>query len=106
LILNNQVFNVISASFGIFLFIKSIVVFRRTVKTEKTTGSKELRADPLSSQLNAGNVKLVKGDWNKAFIEEFRKFPRGKHDDIVDATSLAFNAANQPIKKPARFYSC
>jgi predicted phage terminase large subunit-like protein len=76
-----------------------------SVQTEKTSGSKELRADPLSSQLNAGNVKLVKGDWNKEFIEEFRKFPKGKHDDIVDATSLAFNAANQPIKQPARFYS-
>jgi len=40
-----------------------------SVRAEKTTGSKELRADPLSSQLNTGNVKLVKGDWNKEFIE-------------------------------------
>jgi predicted phage terminase large subunit-like protein len=76
-----------------------------SVQTEKTSGPKELRADPLSSQLNAGNVKLVRGDWNKEFIEEFRKFPKGRHDDIVDATSLAFNAANQPIKQPAKFYS-
>jgi predicted phage terminase large subunit-like protein len=61
------------------------------VSTERSTANKETRADPLSSQLNAGNVKLVRGDWNKAFIEELRQFPFGKHDDQVDAVSLAFN---------------
>jgi predicted phage terminase large subunit-like protein len=69
-----------------------------SVRTEKVTGSKELRADPFSSQLNAGNVKLVRGEWNKVFIDELRTFPRGKHDDMVDAASLAFNAANRPSK--------
>ncbi len=69
-----------------------------SVRTERATGSKELRADPFSSQLNAGNVKLVRGDWNKAFIDELRTFPRGRHDDQIDAVSLAFNAANQPSK--------
>jgi predicted phage terminase large subunit-like protein len=69
-----------------------------SVRTERATGSKELRADPFSSQLNAGNVKLVRGEWNKAFIDELRTFPKGKHDDQVDAASLAFNAANQPSK--------
>ncbi len=69
-----------------------------SVRTERATGSKELRADPFSSQLNAGNVKLVRGEWNKAFIDELRTFPRGRHDDMVDAASLAFNAANQPSK--------
>jgi predicted phage terminase large subunit-like protein len=67
-----------------------------SVRTERATGSKELRADPFSSQLNAGNVKLVRGDWNREFIDELRTFPKGKHDDQIDAVSLAFNAANQP----------
>jgi predicted phage terminase large subunit-like protein len=69
-----------------------------SVRTERATGSKELRADSFSSQLNAGNVKLVRADWNREFIEELRTFPRGKHDDMIDAVSLAFNAANQPSK--------
>jgi predicted phage terminase large subunit-like protein len=69
-----------------------------SVRTERATGSKELRADSFSSQLNAANVKLVRGDWNREFIEELRTFPRGKHDDMIDAVSLAFNAANQPSK--------
>lgn len=61
------------------------------VQTEKTSGSKELRADPLSAQINAGNVRIVRGDWNAEYIEELRQFPRGRHDDQVDATTLAFN---------------
>jgi predicted phage terminase large subunit-like protein len=69
-----------------------------TVQTERVTGTKELRADPFSSQVNAGNVKIVRGDWNKSYIDELRTFPRGRHDDQVDASSLAFNAANKPAK--------
>lgn len=68
-----------------------------TVRTERSTSAKELRADPLSSQINAGNVRLLRGEWNKAFIEQFRSFPHGKHDDKVDASSLAFNELNGTI---------
>lgn len=61
------------------------------VKAERVSGSKETRADGFASQVNAGNVKLIAGDWNKAFIEELRTFPLGKNDDICDAASDAFN---------------
>lgn len=64
------------------------------VSTERSTANKEQRADPFSSQVNAGNVKLVRGPWNKAFLEELRQFPFGAHDDQVDAVSLAFNHLN------------
>lgn len=70
-------------------FIKLLNGF--SVRTEKTSGSKELRADPLSAQINAGNFRIVRGDWNADFLEELRQFPRGRHDDQVDALSLAFN---------------
>lgn len=77
-------------------FIKLLDGF--AVQTERATGSKALRADPFSSQVNAGNVRLVRGNWNTAFIEELRQFPLGRHDDQVDACSLAFNKiASQPI---------
>jgi predicted phage terminase large subunit-like protein len=61
-----------------------------SVRTERVTGDKETRADPLSSQVNAGNVKLVKGDWNLPFIEELRQFPSGRYKDQVDAAADAF----------------
>lgn len=73
-------------------FIRLLAGF--SVMTERSTSNKQERADPFSSQVNAGNVKLVRGDWNKTFIEELRQFPFGKHDDQVDATSLAFNQLN------------
>ena len=71
-----------------------------SVLTEKTSGSKELRADPLSAQINAGNFRIVRGDWNAEFVEEMRQFPRGRHDDQVDALSLAFNriATYRPLE--------
>lgn len=54
--------------------------------------NKVLRADQLASQSEVGNIKLVRGAWNRDFIEELRKFgPKAKHDDQVDAASIAFN---------------
>ena len=61
-----------------------------SVKTERVTGSKETRADPFSSQVNAGNVRLVEGPWNRDFVEELRAFPLGQQDDLVDSVSDAF----------------
>lgn len=59
------------------------------VEAERATGKKELRADTFSVQVNAGNVYVVRGPWNKDYIYEFATFPAGKNDDQVDATSLA-----------------
>ncbi len=77
-------------------FIRLLAGF--AVSTEPATNAKEIRADPFSSQVNAGNVRLVRGDWNKKFIEELRSFPHGKHDDQVDGCSLAFNKLNGTVE--------
>ena len=61
-----------------------------SVKTEPVSGDKQLRADPFSAQVNAGNVTMVRGTWNAAAIEELRQFPGGKYDDIVDCFADAF----------------
>lgn len=61
-----------------------------SVKAMRVSGDKETRADPFSSQVNAGNVKMSRGDWNRDFIEELRQFPNGKHDDQADAVSDCF----------------
>jgi len=54
-----------------------------------STGSKEVRANPLSSQAAAGNIKLVRGSWIGDFLDEAESFPAGSHDDQVDAASGA-----------------
>jgi predicted phage terminase large subunit-like protein len=60
-------------------------------EADPVTKDKVERAEPFAAQVNAGNVRLVRGAWNTAFIEELRAFPQGKHDDQVDGASGAFN---------------
>jgi len=60
-------------------------------KGDRVTGDKTTRAGPLSSASEAGNVKLVKGTWNNAWLDEAMLFPEGEHDDQIDATSGALN---------------
>ncbi len=64
-----------------------------------STGSKTERARPFSAAAEAGNVKLVKGTWNAAFLDEVGMFPRGKHDDQVDSASGAFNILARPERE-------
>lgn len=72
------------------------------VKAETVSGDKITRAQPFAAQVNVGNVKMLRGDWNKPFIEELRNFPNGKHDDQVDAASDAFDEVNEPPRaKPS-----
>lgn len=61
------------------------------VTPERQTGSKELRAEPLAAQIEAGNVDMVFAPWNEEFLKEMRFFPRGRYKDQVDAVSSAFN---------------
>lgn len=69
-----------------------------SVRSERVSGAKVTRADPFSSQVNAGNVWMVRAEWNRAFVEELRQFPRGKNDDQVDAASDSLaELANTPI---------
>jgi len=58
-------------------------------------GDKYTRALPFAARVNEGLCYIVRGDWNRDFIEELRAFPLGAHDDIVDAASGAYNLLNQ-----------
>lgn len=63
-----------------------------TVRAKRVTGSKEVRAKPFAAQWQAGNVKVLRGDWNEDFFRELENFPDPKtHDDQVDAASDAFD---------------
>jgi len=62
-----------------------------SIHMERPTGDKVTRADGFSAQVEGGNVLLLEGDWNTAYIEELRHFPFGTFSDKVDASSGAFN---------------
>lgn len=58
--------------------------------------NKITRAQPVSAQADGhggfGRVRIVRGFWNDALLDELEAFPEGEHDDQVDALSGAFNA--------------
>ncbi|WP_234834216.1 phage terminase large subunit [Sinorhizobium meliloti] len=56
----------------------------------RETGDNETRALPLAAQAEAGNVFLLEGAWNEAFLSEAESFPTGKWKDQIDAATRAF----------------
>lgn len=60
------------------------------VRIDRPVGDKAMRADPYSVQVNGGNVRLLKGAWNAAYLIELQFFPFSKYKDQVDASSGAF----------------
>ena len=61
------------------------------IDAERMSGDKATRADAAASQANIGRISMLRAPWNATFIEELAAFPRGVHDDQVDALSLAFS---------------
>jgi len=61
-------------------------------KGDKVTGPKAERAAAFSTTAEAGNVKILLGNWNiNGYLDELEGFPEIAHDDRVDASSGAFN---------------
>jgi predicted phage terminase large subunit-like protein len=58
---------------------------------DKVMTDKVSRAEPFQAQAQAGNVKLLDAEWLGRYLDELCSFPTGAHDDLVDATSGAFN---------------
>jgi predicted phage terminase large subunit-like protein len=52
-------------------------------------GNKEVRAQVWASRIEDDLIYLRAGGWNRDFIDECLAFPRGQHDDQVDAVSGA-----------------
>ena len=60
------------------------------VKSSPATGSKAVRAAPLSSAAEAGNVRIVSAPFNRPLLDEMETFPGGNHDDQIDAVAQAY----------------
>ncbi len=70
-------------------FAAKLMGYRFHFSTE--TGDKEDRANPFAAQVEAGNVYIVRGPWNDAFLSEAEMFPTGEFKDQIDALSRAFS---------------
>lgn len=63
-----------------------------TIDAVPPVGDKFTRAGPVASRVNAGRFKMVRGGWNRAFLEELALFgASAAHDDQVDALSGAYD---------------
>ena len=64
------------------------------VHSDRVTGSKLIRALPFAAQVEAGNVRLLRGAWVPDYLNELVAFTGEDkidvHDDQVDASSGAF----------------
>ena len=65
------------------------------IHADQVKGSKFERSQPFRAAAEAGNIKLLRGAWNEAFLEECEQFSPDErdyaHDDQVDAACGAFN---------------
>jgi predicted phage terminase large subunit-like protein len=71
--------------------IKNLAGFRVRPDVVQSRGSKIIRADPYSVQVNNRNVLLLAGEWVRDFKAEHMMFPFGRYKDQVDAAAGAFN---------------
>ena len=70
-------------------YVNSLAGFN--VKAEPISGSKELRATPFAAQWQNGFIDVLVADWNEMYFNQLESFPESKNDDMVDASSDAFN---------------
>lgn len=66
------------------------------------SGAKEDRAIPFASMVNSGQVRMIKGAWNQALLDELGMFPGSAYKDQVDALSRAFTELSQFMGKKRR----
>lgn len=57
----------------------------RTVEKVTPPGDLMVRTAPVEPIFEVGNVYLVRGDWNREFLQEIGEYPSGAHDDQVAA---------------------
>jgi predicted phage terminase large subunit-like protein len=65
------------------------------------SGEKLVRAKGLARQAVVGNVKLLRGPWNEMWLRHMHGQPDLPHEDVMDASSLAFNSLTAGVKRKA-----
>lgn len=71
------------------------------VRSSTETGDKVTRFGPFSAQCEAGNVDVLRADWNDRWFSALEGFPAAKHDDDADSTSRAFETVS--LRKGSAF---
>ena len=72
-----------------FMRMRDLLRGRSIVRNSIPKGDKVTRAAVLEPTYESGNVFIVEAPWNHDFLAEASAFPKGKHDDIVDAVTIS-----------------
>lgn len=82
---------------------KSLVqTLRRQTKLNVKEGvppakDKVARVKDVSPIMESGRVKLIRGNWNKDFLDQITMFPNAKHDEYVDCITMMIGTSkNKP----------
>lgn len=87
----------VSAFVALVQEVKELLIGKvKVTRRNPPKGGKLLRAQPWLNLIEAGRVVIVRGPWNKEFLEELETFPDGIHDDMVDAVSVAYEELTKP----------
>lgn len=73
---------------------------RHRVYFSPESGDKAVRAEAPAAQAEAGNVYIVRGSWNDAFLDELTAFPGSQFSDQVDAFSRAYHRVVRQPRPP------
>jgi phage terminase large subunit-like protein len=60
---------------------------------------KESRAQVAAKYIESGRVKLIKGSWNEAYIDQMTKFPNSKHDEFIDLSGYSCEYHFREVQK-------
>lgn len=61
-----------------------------SLNIERESGSKEVRAEPLSAQWINGNVEVLNRAWTSEYLSQLDGFPDRKFKDMADASNTGF----------------
>jgi predicted phage terminase large subunit-like protein len=78
-------------------------VRRFAFREVKVAGDKLTRALTWLNLAEEGKVFLVRGAWIDEFVDEIARFPTGRHDDQIDAVSVAVQMLGTPTKRRSSF---
>lgn len=53
------------------------------------------RVNDSSPVMESKRVKLIRGGWNKAYLDQLTTFPNAKHDEFVDITTMMIGKAGK-----------
>jgi len=78
-----------------FIWIKKLL--KGIAKVRGLVASKDLvtRGEPMEPIFEAGNVHVLRADWNDAWVSQLRSFPNGAHDDKVASMIGMFEMASK-----------